>query len=212
MRLHSKEILNRIIKRCEEEGILTIADEVMTGFGRTGPLFVSSEMEATPDLICLAKGITGGFLPLGATIVKEALYESFLGSDLSTALSTAILTQPIPWPAPQLTPASISFYIRCTEARKRIERAHRSFQNMWKGHPKLLRCDLLGTILVLEYRIGESSYYNPLRDRLLAFFQGEGILLRPFGSVLYVMPPYCITDEELEKIYAAIAVTLEEWC
>lgn len=212
MRLHSGAVLNQMIQRCQEKGILTIADEVMTGFGRTGPLFACSRLQTTPDLICLSKGITGGFLPLGVTITKEPLFEAFLGPSLSQALlhGHTYTANPLACAAAN---ASLDLLLRpeCTEARERIEEEHRLFQQKWKNHPKLLRCDLLGTILALEYKIGESSYYNPLRDRLIEFFQQRGILLRPFGSVLYLLPPYCITKEELQKIYSAIAVNLEEW-
>lgn len=212
MRLHSGEVLDRMIQRCQEEGILTIADEVMTGFGRTGPLFASSVLKSSPDLICLSKGITGGFLPLGVTVAKEPLFESFLGPTLSQALlhGHTYTANPLACAAAN---ASLDLLLRpeCTAERKNIEEVHRQFQQKWKHHPKLLRCDLLGTILILEYKIGESSYYNPLRDRLIAFFQQRGILLRPFGSVLYLLPPYCITREELQTIYSAIAVTLEKW-
>lgn len=212
MRLHSGEVLNRMIQKCQEKGIITIADEVMTGFGRTGPLFASNYLKTTPDLICLSKGITGGFLPLGVTITKEPLFNAFLGPSLSQALlhGHTYTANPLACAAAN---ASLDLLLKpeCTEARANIEEEHRLFQQKWKDHPKLLRCDLLGTILILEYKIGESSYYNPLKDRLINFFQQKGILIRPFGSVLYLLPPYCITREELQIIYAAIAVTLEEW-
>ena len=212
MRLHSGKVLNQMIQMCQEKGIITIADEVMTGFGRTGPLFACDSLETAPDVICLSKGITGGFLPLGATITKEALFESFLGPDLSTALlhGHTYTANPLACAAAN---ASLDLLLQpeCTQARKRIEEAHRLFQQKWGDHPKLVRCDCMGTILVLEYKMGESSYYNPLRDRLIEFFLQRGILIRPFGNVLYLLPPYCITSEELHRIYTTIGITLEEW-
>lgn len=212
MRLHSGEILSKMIQKCQELGILTIADEVMTGFGRTGPLFASSCLKVAPDIICLSKGITGGFLPLGATVVRESLFESFLGPDLSQALlhGHTYTANPLACAAAN---ASLDLLLlsECAQSRKRIEEQHRHFEQKWKGHPKLLRCEVLGTILALEYQTKESSYYNQLRDRLIEFFHQEGILLRPFGNVLYVLPPYCITSEQLNEIYSAISITLEEW-
>jgi len=212
MRLHSGEVLDRMIQKCEEQGILTIADEVMTGFGRTGALFSCSSLQAVPDIICLSKGISGGFLPLGATIAKESLFESFLGPSLSQALlhGHSYTGNPLACAAAN---ASLDLLLQpeCTKARARIEEEHRLFQQKWGNHPKLLRCEVIGTILTIEYKIGENSYYNPLRDRLLEFFLQKGILLRPFGNVLYLLPPYCISPEELRRIYSAIAITLEEW-
>jgi adenosylmethionine-8-amino-7-oxononanoate aminotransferase len=210
MRIHSGQMLDQMIRRCKELGILTIADEVMTGFGRTGPLFACSYLETTPDIICLSKGITGGFLPLGATIAKEPLFEAFLGPNLSQALlhGHTFTANPLACAAAN---ASLDLLLQpeCTQSRMMIEEEHRFFQQKCKGHPKLLRCDFLGTILALEYKTHESSYYNPMRDQLIEFFQARGILIRPFGNVLYLLPPYCITREELRTIYSAIAVTLE---
>ena len=88
-----------------------------------------------------------------------------------------------------------------------IESEHRQFQMRWQGHPKLIRCDVLGTILAIEYRAEQ----HPLNIRLRTFFQERGILLRPLGNVLYLLPPYCITSEELHLIYSTIEMTLEEW-
>lgn len=212
MRLFSGSVLERMIHACQEQEILTIADEVMTGFGRTGTLFACSPFQTTPDLICLSKGITGGFLPLGATIVKESLFQSFLGPCLSTALlhGHTYTANPLACAAAN---ANLDLLLdpECLAARKRIEREHKAFQKTWHKHPKLMRCDVLGTILVIEYKMGERSYYNSLKDRLVDFFQERGILMRPFGNVLYVLPPYCITNNELQKIYSAIITTLEEW-
>ena len=212
MRLHSREVLDQMVKTCQSEGIITVADEVMTGFGRTGPLFACSHLKTTPDLICLSKGITGGFLPLGATIAKESLFEAFLSPDPSRALlhGHSYTANPLSCAAAN---ASLDLLLQpeCSAARKMIEFEHQQFQHQWKNHPKLIRCDVIGIILVIEYQVEKSSYYHPLKMELLEFFQERGILLRPMGNVLYLLPPYCITREELQKIYSAITVTLEEW-
>lgn len=209
---HSGEWLTRMIQRCAEEGIITIADEVMTGFGRTGPLFASTSLGTAPDLICLSKGITGGFLPMGATIVKRFIFESFLSSDPARAFlhGHSYTANSLACAAAN---ASLDLLLQpeCCEARKMIEAEHLNFQRQWKHHQKLIRCDVVGTILAIEYKTDNASYYHPLKQRLIDFFRTEGILLRPLGNVLYLLPPYCISRDELQKIYSLIAITLEEW-
>lgn len=212
MRLHSGELLGRMIQTCKQKGIITIADEVMTGFGRTGTLFACNALDAYPDLICLSKGISGGFLPLGATLAKKMIFDSFLSPDPARAFlhGHSYTANPLACAAAN---ASLDLLLQegCHEMRKMIESEHLHFQSRWKAHPKLARCEVLGTILALEYQEENASYYSPLKKRLIDFFQGEGVLLRPLGNVLYLMPPYCIRREELHKIYSLIAVTLEEW-
>jgi adenosylmethionine---8-amino-7-oxononanoate aminotransferase len=211
MRLHSKEILVKMIAACQSQGILAIADEVMTGFGRTGPLFACSRLGVSPDLICLSKGITGGFIPLGATIAKESLYASFLSPDPAMAFlhGHSYTANPLSCAAAN---ASLDLLLRpeCAAARSRIESEHRQFQWRWKNHPKLERCDVLGTILAVEYKSEKGSYYDPIKEKLTKFFQKRGLLVRPLGNVLYLIPPYCISGEELSRFYSAIAITLEE--
>ncbi len=212
MRPHCGKTLSRMIKACQTQGMITIADEVMTGFGRTGPLFASSSLDVTPDLICLSKGITGGFIPLGATVAKEFLFEAFLSPDATRAFlhGHSYTANPLVCAAAN---ASLDLLLQsgCREARAMIESEHRQFQKKWEKHPKLIRCDVVGTILAIEYRLDGASYYHPLKQRLIEFFQDKGILLRPLGNVLYVLPPYCIVRDELQTIYSTIAMTLEEW-
>ena len=212
MRPNCGKTLSRMIKVCQAQGIITIADEVMTGFGRTGPLFASSTLAVTPDLICLSKGITGGFIPLGATVAKEFLFEAFLSPDATRAFlhGHSYTANPLACAAAN---ASLALLLRseCAIARAMIESEHRQFQKKWGKHSKFIRCDVMGTILAMEYRTEKTSYDHPLKQCLIEFFQGKGILLRPLGNVLYILPPYCITREELQKIYSAIAITLEEW-
>ena len=160
MRQHSGAFLTRMIQRCNQKGIITIADEVMTGFGRTGSLFACNTLGAIPDLICLSKGITGGFLPMGATITKEFIFESFLSNDLAKAFlhGHSYTANPLACAAAN---ASLDLLLRpeCYEARKMIESEHLHFQRKWRYHPKLIRCDVLGTILAIEYKTENASYY-----------------------------------------------------
>lgn len=208
---YSVEGLNTLLKLCRQYQVLTIADEVMTGFARTGTLFASHQLQETADIICLSKGLTGGFLPLGVTACREIIYQAFLGKDVHQALlhGHSYTANPL---ACSSALASLELLLKkeCATQRQMIAEEHKKFCEEWKSHPKLKRCESLGTILSLEYHTGgKSSYFQTIRDQLYDFFIKQGILLRPLGNVLYVLPPYCIQKEELQFIYEHIIMTLE---
>lgn len=202
--------LDRLLRLCKEYDVLTIADEVMTGFGRTGTVFACEQLSEQPDIICLAKGLTGGFLPLAVTACTERIYEAFLDDDLSRAFlhGHSYAGNPL---ACACALASLDLLQEESSLRQRelIAAAHKKFCQEWAHHPKLKRCVSLGTILVLEYQVDTTSYFHSLRDRLYHFFLDRNILLRPFGNTLHMMPPYCITAAELEHVYDQIIFTLE---
>lgn len=205
MILYEKEILDALLEICKNSDVLTIADEVMTGFGRTGSLFACDQLRQHPDFICLSKGLTGGFLPLGATACTERIFNAFLGDDLKCAFlhGHSYTANPIAC-ASALASLDLLLEKNCTLQREKIASCHKSFCEQWRSHPKLKRCVSLGTILVLEYQSNDGSYFDPMRNRLYRYFLDNGILLRPLGNVVYVMPPYCITEEELQLIYKKI--------
>ena len=210
MVIYPAEGLNQLIKCCREHNVLIIADEVMTGFGRTGPLFACQKLTEKVDLICLSKGLTGGFLPLGATACSEKIFNAFLSDDLRHAFlhGHSYTANPL---ACSSALASLDLLLEntCTLQREMIATCHKHFCEKLRSHPKLKRCETLGTILALEYKTESSSYFQSLRDPLYRFFLSRGILLRPLGNVLYILPPYCIQPEELERIYDHILLTLK---
>lgn len=207
---HCTQMLTKMIQACHERNIITIADEVLTGFGRTGPLFVCDTLAVKPDIITLAKGITGGFLPLGATLVKRTIFDAFFAEDPTRTFlhGHSYTGNPLACAAANanldllLTPS-------CEAARTMIQSLHLEFQKTWQTHPQIKRLDVIGTILALEYNTTQRSYHHPIKHRLISFFQSRGIIVRPFGNVLYILPPYCITSFELETIYQAIAETVD---
>lgn len=211
MVIYPPDGLNRLIKCCKQRRVLTIADEVMTGFGRTGTLFACEQVSEKPDLICLSKGLTGGFLPLGATACTSEIFNAFLGNDLHQAFlhGHSYTANPL---ACTSALASLDLLLddSCCLQRKIIAGCHKKFCEKWQSHPKLKRCESLGTILAIEYQAECTSYFQPLRDHLYYFFLSKGILLRPLGNVLYILPPYCIHSDELKQIYDQIILTLEE--
>lgn len=210
MVIYPPDGLNMLIACCRQHQVLTIADEVMTGFGRTGTYFAADQLSEHPDIICLSKGLTGGFLPLGVTACTEEIFNAFLSNDLSQALlhGHSYCANPI---ACSSALASLDLLLEnhCSLQRQMIEACHQEFCNQWRLHPKLKRCEYLGTILALEYQVENPSYFQPIRDRLYQFFLSKGILLRPLGNVLYILPPYCIQEDELKFIYDQIILTLE---
>ena len=210
MQMHSPRGLDALLRICREYDVITIADEIATGFGRTGPLFASEFLNETPDIICLSKGITGGFLPLGASACKQFIYDAYLSNDPTKTFlhGHSYTANPISCAA-ALT--SLKILKQSSQCRERIADSHRQFCSEWIGHPRLKRCVSLGTILVLEYETpAAADYFNPLKKKLEAHFLKNHILIRPLGNVLYLMPPYCITEKELNSIYQLIIQTLEE--
>lgn len=211
MIIYPPEGLEKLMQCCQNYQVLTIADEVMTGFGRTDSLFACEQLRHKPDLICLSKGLTGGFLPLGATACTEPIFNAFLGDQLQCAFlhGHSYTANPL---ACSSALASLDLLLeeRCFHQREQIRKSHQKFCQEWQFHSKLKRCESLGTLLVLEYRTeSSSSYFNDLRNRLYHHFLDKGILLRPIGNVLYVLPPYCIQENELAMIYDQIISTLE---
>lgn len=197
MILYSSEGLSALLCLCKQDNVLTIADEVMTGFGRTGPLFACDQIKEKPDIVCLSKGLTGGFLPLGATFCTEEIFAAFLSEHYDKALlhGHSYTANPI---GCQAALASLDLLLtnECFFKRAQIAAFHQKFVEEWKTHPKLKRCERLGTILTLEF--------NEDQDDLYRYFMNHKIVLRPLKNVIYVMPPYCITEEELNRIYKSI--------
>jgi adenosylmethionine-8-amino-7-oxononanoate aminotransferase len=206
MRMFSSQILNQLIKEVHERNVLCIADEVFTGFGRTGKMFACNYLTHAPDIICVSKGITGGTLPLGVTACSQHVSHAFESSDFSKTLfhGHSYTANPIACAA-----ANASFELLtasgCQQAIRKISELHLSFVSRMSGHEKIKDIRSLGTILAAELHTGEeSSYSNDLRKKIYPFFLERDILLRPLGNTIYILPPYVIEDSELDRIYSSI--------
>lgn len=211
MLMYEPELLDQLIELCHEKKVLCIADEVMTGFGRTGRLFASDYLKNKPDIMCLSKGLTGGTLPLAITTCTEEVYEAFLSEDkYKTFFHGHSFTANPAGCAAALASLELLRSASCRDNRARIERRHRSFVEQIQDHPSVRLGRIRGTILAVEFETPEDTFYfNKMRDELYAFFLDRGVLLRPLGNVIYVIPPYCISDEQLKKVYGAIEAALE---
>ena len=206
MLMYNAGVLDQLMECCIDNSIITIADEVMTGFGRTGKYFASAYLKAQPDIICLSKGITGGTMPLGVTSCTHNIYESFLSDDRDKTFfhGHSYTANPVACAA---AIASVELLSRdeCQQSIQRIAANHEKFikDNSNKAVLKNLRST--GTILAMDFETSEpTSYFHSLRDRLYHFFLEKGIILRPLGNTVYVMPPYCISSDDLGYVYDAL--------
>lgn len=210
---HSALGLDALLHICRDHQVIAIADEVMTGFGRTGPHLACDCLSLRPDIICFSKGISGGFLPLGATICRNFIYEGFLSEKKEQAFlhGHSYCANPLACAA-ALASLDLLETEECGIQRQAIEKSHQEFCLQWKDHPRLKRCESMGTILALEYdvqRNNSHSYFSNYRDILMRHFFQHDIFVRPFGNILHLMPPYCTPIDTLKHTYATIAATLE---
>jgi adenosylmethionine-8-amino-7-oxononanoate aminotransferase len=204
--------LNELMAHCRREAVLMIDDEVFTGFGRTGKSFACNYVTEQPDIMCFSKGLTGGTMALGITTCSQQIYDAFLSDDKLKTLfhGHSFTANPIACAAAL---ASMDLFVEPStqENISRIEESHRQFFQKIKHHPKIKTVRQTGTILAMEWETGnDTSYFSSLRDILYQFFLDAGIILRPLGNILYILPPYCITDAELNYIYSKITQALEE--
>jgi adenosylmethionine-8-amino-7-oxononanoate aminotransferase len=211
MRIYSKDILNELMFISTQHDVVIIADEVMTGFYRTGKFFATDYTDHQPDLVCMSKGLTGGFLPMGITSVSHRIVTEF---DNSEYLKTfwhghSYTANPLACAA-----ANASFELLmskdCQFRIQAISSAHQSFVTKMQGHEKLKQINSLGTILSMEIRTDDSGYTSSIRDRMYNHFMSKNILLRPLGNVLYILPPYVLSVEDLKRVHDEIGWFLNQ--
>ncbi|WP_445731290.1 adenosylmethionine--8-amino-7-oxononanoate transaminase [Mariniflexile sp.] len=209
MKMHDAEGLNDVLKFCKAYNIITVADEVMTGFGKTGKHFASLYLETKPDIICLSKALTGGLLPMALTTCSQEIYDAFYSDDMSKGLFHGHTYSANPLAC---TAALASIELLQTQDIQnnimRIMRSHNIFGERIKTHPKVKSTRQLGIIFALDLNV-EMERYGNLRDKLFKFFMEHGVFLRPLGSTIYIQAPYVITEKQLEKVYQVIEDVLE---
>ncbi|MEE4001743.1 adenosylmethionine--8-amino-7-oxononanoate transaminase [Tenacibaculum sp. FZY0031] len=209
MKIHKAEDLNNILEVCKSNDILTIADEVMTGFGKTGNHFASDEIATKPDIICLSKALTAGLVPMSITSCTEEIYTAFLDNDIAKGFfhCHTYSANPI---ACSAALASIEL-LKTQEIQDNIqfiEKSNKTFAKKTENHPKVNSTRCKGVILAIDLNTN-SGRYGSLRDQLLTSFMNEGVFLRPLGNTIYIQPPYVITKEQLDKIYTTIEKVLD---
>ncbi|MDR6804961.1 adenosylmethionine-8-amino-7-oxononanoate aminotransferase [Dyadobacter sp. BE34] len=206
MIMYEAEHLDALMRYCRSKGILLVQDEIFVGFGRTGRMFAANHLTGQPDIMCLSKGLTGGTMPLGVTTCTEAIHEAFCTDNVygtlfhghsftanSLACRAALASMELL--KREETQASIA----------RISRRHEGFRARVATHAKIRSARQCGTILAMNLGSDDKdSYFRNQCKPVFAALLDQGILLRPLGNVLYLVPPYCTSDADLDYIYDAI--------
>jgi len=214
MNMYSTDALNTLCDMARKDGVLLIGDEVMTGFGRTGSMFAHQQCNFVPDILCLSKGLTAGFLPMGAALCTGAIYDAFYHKDRSRMFfhSSSFMGNPLACAA-----ANASLKIWEDEpvmARiNAIENAHESAAQDFKKRGDVENVRQKGTILAMDVAGDQGSgYLSQIQPKLYDLFLSQDVLLRPLGNTIYVLPPYCISEGELARIYDTIHFALNSIC
>lgn len=206
MKMYSEEALNEFLSLCRSHDIICVADEVMTGFGRTGKMFASSYCEQQPDIMCLSKGITGGTMALGATVCTSRIHEAFVVDDKSKTFfhGHSFTANPLACTAAL---ASLELFEKenTMKSVERIHKSHKLFADQISRVPQVENTRVCGTIIAFEVKDIVQGYSSSVRERITEQALAQGVYLRPLGNTVYLMPPYCITDEELQTVYRVVA-------
>jgi adenosylmethionine-8-amino-7-oxononanoate aminotransferase len=208
MIVHPAEFLEKIRALCSAYDVLLIADEVLTGFGRCGKMFACELAGVVPDLMCVSKGITGGFLPLGATFCTNAIYQEFAGPGRAFFHGHSYTGNPLACAAAL---ANLEIFAREDVFARINAIAARHCVRLARiaVHPRVAEVRQIGTVAAIELRAQDPGYLSSLKPRLYHFFLEHGVLLRPLGHIVYILPPYCIQRDELDRVYDVIEGAFE---
>lgn len=204
MKFHNAEGLNSILQKCKKNGVLCIADEVMTGFGKTATNFASEQITTKPDIICLSKALTAGMLPMGITSCTQQVYDAFLHSDQSKGFFHAHTYSANPLAcAVAIEGISLLVSDEFQQHIQRIKSSHELFAKKLAGHSKIADIRTHGVILALDLNM-EMERYGEARNQLYNYFMEQGVFLRPLGNTIYILPPFIISNDQLKKVYDSI--------
>lgn len=209
MVMYNAAALDTFISECRDHGIICIADEVMTGFGRTGKMFASEHCNNQPDIICLSKGITGGTMALGATVCNKKIHEAFVVED-----KTKTFFHGHSFTANPLACAAANASIELFEKEKtldsilRIADSHAKFATRLSGFKNVSNVRCCGTIIAFEMDDNVQGYTSSIRDVITKKALAKSVYLRPLGNTVYLMPPYCVSEEEMNMIYDVVLAVI----
>ncbi|MCO4821238.1 MAG: adenosylmethionine--8-amino-7-oxononanoate transaminase [Flavobacteriaceae bacterium] len=209
MKMYDASLFDELLQIAKSKNALCIADEVMTGFGKTRKYFASEYLSIQPDIMCLAKSLTGGMAPMAITTCSQDVYNAFLSDDLGKGFfhGHTYSANPI-----ACTAALAGIELLQSEVYQnhiaRITQSHSDFDARIKNHPKVARTRQLGVIYALDLNV-EMERYGDLRYKLFNFFMENGVCLRPLGNTIYILAPFVIKDVELQKVYEVILAALD---
>lgn len=202
MKMYEAQWMDELLKTAKAHNIICIADEVMTGFGRTGKLFASEYLSQKPDIICLSKGLTGGTMALGVTACTNKIYEAYVNDDKYKTFfhGHSFTANPLACTAAL---ASLDLLEKENSIEKvlSLTSSNKLFADKLRGLSNIKEVRTLGTILAFKITQGKDEYLNNISAIITKKAMGNGVYIRPLGNTVYIMPPYCITAEELEKVY-----------
>ncbi|MBL4748338.1 MAG: adenosylmethionine--8-amino-7-oxononanoate transaminase [Magnetovibrio sp.] len=206
MLMYGANVVKDLSKICERHDVVMIADEVMTGWGRTGTLFACEQAGVVPDILCTSKGLTGGLMPLAATLCHKRIYEAHYSTERAKMFfhSSSYTANPI---ACAVAYANTQIW----QDEPVLERIGQLVQKQGEhlaqlnDHPRFGNLRQCGTITALDIIVKDHGYLSDIAPRLYDHFQKQDVLLRPLGNTVYILPPYCVTDADLDKIYHVIS-------
>ena len=206
MLIYSPQVLRAMHAICLAHGVLFIADEVMTGWGRTGTLLACEQAGVAPDLLCLAKGLTGGSMPLAVTMASAAIYDAHWSNDRTKTFyhSSSYTANPIACAAAL---ANLAVWREEPVIERIVTLKARQAEGLalLTQVPGITNARQCGTVIAVDYRAQGAGYLSEIGPRLTAFFRENDVLLRPLGNTVYVMPPYCISAEDLARVHDVMA-------
>jgi adenosylmethionine-8-amino-7-oxononanoate aminotransferase len=215
MRLWPAGMLAQLREWCTAQGVHLILDEVMTGFGRTGKMFACQHEQVIPDFIALAKGITGGYLPLAATLTTEQIFTAFLGGTERTLFYGHSYTGNQLGCAVALASLAVFHEERVLDRlQSRIARFRELLTDLAR-HPRVAKVRQCGFIAGIEVHRSQAEPYSAtdlIGARICLAARRHGLLTRPIRDTIVLMPPYCISDAQLEHAVAAVRAGIDEVC
>jgi adenosylmethionine-8-amino-7-oxononanoate aminotransferase len=211
MVMYAPDVLDQLIAICQEHQVFTIADEVMTGFGKTGKTFASDYLVNKPDILCLSKALTGGTIPMAITTFSQEVFDGFYDEDVNKALFHGHTFTANPTGcAAALASIKLLELPEMQQNISRINAQHLVFATKMQSHSKVKTTRVMGVIFALELVTnGAESYYGSMRNKLYNFFIENGVILRPVGNIVYILPPYVMTNDQLEKVYSVVEAAVE---
>jgi adenosylmethionine-8-amino-7-oxononanoate aminotransferase len=211
MLIYPPRILAEMKRICETHGVLFIADEVMTGWGRTGTLFACEQAGVTPDIACYSKGLTGGSLPLAVTLCRADIFDAHYSTDRTRTFfhSSSYTANPIACAAAL---ANLEIWERepVMERIAHVAACHTKGLDRFRDDRRFANVRQIGTIAALDIAANDAGYMADIGPRLYQGFLARGLLVRPLGNTIYIMPPYCSTANELDLVYEAIGEIADE--